>query len=441
MNRVIVVVWSCMLIALAGCERRGTYPNRPIVLICPWAAGGGTDRLSRQVAFGLEQQLGVPVNVVNATGGAGVTGHTRGALARPDGYTLTMATVELNMLPHQRMTNISYRDFQPLLMLNADASALFVRAEAPWANLAELTEFVRNHPGRLKASGTARGGIWHMALAGWLSSLGLNPDDIRWISIGGSAPSLQELLASGVDVVSCSLPEAQTLLDNQRIRCLGVMSQQRLETYPDVPTFMEQGVDWSMGGWRGIAMPPGADTQVVHTLVEALATVAESPQFIEFMRTAGFNCRVARPAEFERVMAQHHEKFSKLLSNEAFAETSEGRFGPMVFPMAAACLLVFSLGAIWHGRDKTRRKILNRHIKLTRGGAEMLGILACIIGFVLVVEPMGYLITAAVMSAGLMMMMRVRWYWSLGAGVILAGATFVVFATVLRVPLPYGWLG
>ncbi|QNN22484.1 tripartite tricarboxylate transporter substrate binding protein [Planctomycetales bacterium ZRK34] len=441
MNRVIVVVWSCMLITLAGCERHGTYPNRPIVLICPWAAGGGTDRLSHQVAFGLEQQLGVPVNVVNATGGAGVTGHTRGALARPDGYTLTMATVELNMLPHQRMTNISYRDFQPLLMLNADAAALFVRTEAPWANLAELTEAVRNHPGRLKASGTARGGIWHMALAGWLNSLDLGPDDIRWISIGGSAPSLQELLAGGVDVVSCSLPEAQTLLDNQRVRCLGVMSQQRLETYPDVPTFVEQDVDWSMGGWRGIAMPLGAETQVVRTLVDALATMAESPQFIEFMRTAGFNRRIARPAEFERVMAQHHEQFGKLLSNEAFAETSEGRFGPMVFPMAAVSLLVLSMGAIWHGRDKTPRKILNRRIKLTRGGAEMLGIMACVIGFVLVVESAGYLITAAVMSAGLMMMMRVRWYWSLGAGVILAGVTFVVFATVLRVPLPYGWLG
>lgn len=80
----------CSLVAVlgalvCGCARQeGDYPNRPVLLISPWAAGGGTDRIARQLAVGLERDLGVPVNVVNATGAAGVTGHTRGALARPD---------------------------------------------------------------------------------------------------------------------------------------------------------------------------------------------------------------------------------------------------------------------------------------------------------------------------------------------------------------------
>src|SRR5690554_6349909 len=85
----------CLAGVFAACGGQDVeFPDRPVMLICPWAAGGGTDRVARQVAVGLEQELGVPVNVVNATGASGVTGHTRGALARPDGYTITLATAE-----------------------------------------------------------------------------------------------------------------------------------------------------------------------------------------------------------------------------------------------------------------------------------------------------------------------------------------------------------
>src|SRR5687768_3392103 len=90
-----------LLAAQTGCRDAEEFPSRPIMLICPWAAGGGTDRVSRQVAAILEDELDIPVNVVNATGGGGVTGHSRGASAPPDGYTLTMITVELNMLRHR----------------------------------------------------------------------------------------------------------------------------------------------------------------------------------------------------------------------------------------------------------------------------------------------------------------------------------------------------
>ena len=125
------------------------YPDRPIMLICPWSAGGGTDTVSRKVAALLEQDLGVPVNVVNATGGVGRHRPHRGALARPDGYTLTMITVELNMLHWRGLTNIGPDDFRPVMLLNQDDAALFVRADAPW-----------NRPGRPGGgrSETSRGG-------------------------------------------------------------------------------------------------------------------------------------------------------------------------------------------------------------------------------------------------------------------------------------------
>ncbi len=200
--------------------------------MCPWAAGGGTDRIARQIAVLLERDLGVPINVVNVTGGDGVTGHSRGALARADGHTLTLVTVEIASLHWRGMTNISPDDYAPVGLVNEDAAAVFVRADAPWRTLADLEQAIREKPRTLRASGTAAGGIWHLALAGWLSTIGLKPTDVIWVSIAGSAPSFQELLAGGVDVVTTSLPEALALLSGGRVRALGVMAGARAAAIP-----------------------------------------------------------------------------------------------------------------------------------------------------------------------------------------------------------------
>ncbi|KPK43583.1 MAG: ABC transporter substrate-binding protein, partial [Phycisphaerae bacterium SG8_4] len=222
---------------LSGCDRKDSFPNRPITFICPWGAGGGTDGISRQLGFLLEKELGVPVNVVNATGGGGVTGHSRGARARPDGYTITMVTVELNMLHWRGLTSISHEDFRPVMMVNQDAAAVFVRADSEWKTLPELEQAIRDNPGRLRASGTAFGGIWHVAVAGWLTTVGLQASDVTWIAMSGAAASRQELMAGGLDVLVCSVPEAQVLLKADKIRCLGVMADERLPGYPEIPTF------------------------------------------------------------------------------------------------------------------------------------------------------------------------------------------------------------
>src|SRR5437773_9256849 len=126
-DRGIVLTLALALVACSG-ERR--FPQAPILIVCPWAAGGGSDRVARQMAALLEQDLGVPVNVVNATGGDGVTGHSRGALSRPDGYTLTLITIEIATLHWRGMTSISQRDFAPVGLVNRDAGAIFVRADA-----------------------------------------------------------------------------------------------------------------------------------------------------------------------------------------------------------------------------------------------------------------------------------------------------------------------
>lgn len=422
-----------------GCRGHDEYPNGPIVLVCPWAAGGGTDRTARHVAVLLEQELGVPINVVNATGGAGVTGHTRGALARPDGYTITMVTVEINMLHWRGLTNISYRDYEPVGMLNRDATAVFVLPDAPWNNPGDLERFIRDNPGKVRASGTAQGGSWHLGFAGWLNHEGIDPGDAIWVSINGSAPSLQELIAGGVDLACCSLPEAQALLDAGRIRCLGVMADQRVEQYPGVPTFKEQGVDWSFTAWRGICLPKGCPAEVRDRLASALEKVAQSDEFRGFMSHAGFDVTWQPPDEFAATMAGVDKQLGELLTSKAMKSMQRARFGPMLFPsllavLGGACLF----GLVLTGQLKRTAETASLSLRDLGRLAE---VVVWVVVYLIFAETAGFLLTAGVLLALLLIRLGNRWFAGVAISLAVVAVTYELFAVVLKVPLPRGWLG
>jgi tripartite-type tricarboxylate transporter receptor subunit TctC len=218
LRKTLVVLVALLGFGLTACASRDDYPSRPVTLIVPWAPGGGTDRIARQLAVGLEAELEVPVNVVNAVGGGGVLGHTRGAVARPDGYTLTFATAELNMLHWRDITPLNYHDFEPVLLVNRDDAAILVPLDSPWQSASELADSIRSRPRTLLASGTAFGGIWHLAVAGWLSDQGIPPEDLTLISMNSAQPAFQEMIAGRLDVVVTSLPEAKAMIETGAMR-------------------------------------------------------------------------------------------------------------------------------------------------------------------------------------------------------------------------------
>ena len=155
---------------------RPQYPERPITVIVPWGAGGGTDATARILASLLESRLGVPVSVVNRTGGSGVVGHSAIATAAPDGYTLGIVTVEIGMMHWQGLTELTYEDYTPLALYNEDPAGLQVRADSEWTTAQAVLDAVKASPGEHKASGTGQGGIWHLALAGMLAEAGDRPE-------------------------------------------------------------------------------------------------------------------------------------------------------------------------------------------------------------------------------------------------------------------------
>ena len=166
------LVGTLATLAFCTAAQAQSYPSRPITLIVPWGAGGGTDATARIVGTLLEKELGQPVNVVNRTGGNGVVGHSAIATAAPDGYTLGMITVEISMMHWAGLTQLTPTDYTPIALMNIDPAGVTVRADSPYKNLNDLVNAVKANPGKFKASGTGQGGIWHLALAGmlkWLS--------------------------------------------------------------------------------------------------------------------------------------------------------------------------------------------------------------------------------------------------------------------------------
>jgi len=297
--------------ALAACAAAGVgnanaaWPERPVTLIVPWGAGGGTDATARIIGSLLEKELGQPVTVVNRTGGSGVVGHAAIASSPPDGYTIGLITVEIGMMHWQGLTDISGVSYTPIGLVNVDPAGLQVRADAPYKNANELVAAIKANPGKFKASGTGQGGIWHLALAGMLKDLKVDPAAAPWVPSNGAAPGLQDLVAGGVEIVPCSLPEARSLIDAGKVKSLAVMSEAPAGLYPNVPTLKAAtGSDWMIGAWRGIAAPKGVPNDVRDKLVAAIKKIAASKEYVDFMGSRGFGVAYLGPDEFGRFMAK-----------------------------------------------------------------------------------------------------------------------------------------
>lgn len=300
---------------------QAAYPDRPITLIVPWGAGGGTDAVARIIGSLLERDLGQPVAVVNRTGGQGVVGHQAIADAPADGYTIGLITVEIGMMHWQGLTKLDYKAYTPIAMVNEDPAGLQVKADSPYKTARELLDDVKANPGKFKASGTGQGGIWHLALAGMLASEKIPPANVPWVPSNGAAPGLQDLMAGGVQIVTCSLPEARSLIDAGRVKSLAIMSKERSKLMPNVPTLKEAtGSDWTIGAWRGIVGPKGLPKEVSDKLEAAVKKAYESKEYQDFLTSRGFGGRWAQGAAFEAFMAESNTALGAVMKEVGIAK-------------------------------------------------------------------------------------------------------------------------
>lgn len=293
------------------------YPTKGITMICPWAAGGGTDAVLRALCGTAEKYLGKSITVENKTGGAGAIGHAAIKDAKPDGYTVGMITFELNSLPEQGLIDFTYKDYDPIIRVNADAATLTVKADAPYNTVQEFVDYAKAHPGEISIGNSAPGSVWHIGAGLFADVAGI---DVKHVAFEGAAPAVTALAGGHIQAVTVSLAEVKSQLDAGNVKCLGIMSDERPEAYPDIPTFKEQGYDINYATWRGLALPKGVDPAIKAKLVDVFTKAENDPEFIETAKKLNLNLAYLGPEDFEKFLAQNYEDVSATMAKLGLTE-------------------------------------------------------------------------------------------------------------------------
>lgn len=286
------------------------FPAKEIQIIIPYAPGGATDLIFRALAASAEKYLGKPVIIVNRAGGGGTIGYTEGAKAKPDGYTLTAAITPLTILPHQVTTAFTYKDFEPIINVVSDPSMFLVRADCQWKTLKEFIDYARKNPGMITVGNSGAGGGVHLVALAFEKAIGAK---FNHIPFSGGGPSVTALLGGHIHAVSVSPPEGISHVQAGKLKIMALFAEKRLEMFPDVPTVKEQGIDFAMGMWRGLAAPKGTPPDIIAKLHDAFKKAMDDPAFRKSAKDMAINLSYLGPAEFGKLMAHDHEFYGKLV--------------------------------------------------------------------------------------------------------------------------------
>ena len=306
------VLSAAVAAALPGAlyAQPGGYPIRPIELIVPAGAGGGTDVLARAFSEAARKHLPQPIMVINRPGASGMIGHGEMINARPDGYKLAVVFAEITIVPHLGQSKLSYEDFIPIARLNYDPAAITVRADAPWNTIEEFLAASRAKPGDLKMGNSGPGSIWHLAHAALEDKVGVKYNAIPF---GGAAPAVLALLGGHVDAVAVSPGEVAAHVASGKLKTLVVMADKRVKGFDSVPTLKERGIDLAIGTWRGIAAPKSTPPEVIAILIEATRKSAEEPVLREALDRLSMGYAYADAETFRANMRRDNEVFKQLV--------------------------------------------------------------------------------------------------------------------------------
>lgn len=306
----ILALVMSLVISASALEAKVNFPTKPITVICPWTAGGGTDTILRALCKQAEKYLGQTITVVNQTGGGGAVGHAAIMNARRDGYTVGMITFELNSLPPQGLIPFTYKDFDPLMRVNVDAPALTVAKNSPFNTVQDFINYAKAHPNELTIGNSGPGSVWHIAAGLMATKTGIK---VKYVPFDGAAPAVTALVGGHISAVSVSVAEVQGQVKAGQLKILGVMDTKRSDLFPEVPTFREQGLDITFGTWRGLALPKGVNPEIKQILADAFKKAYEEPEFKELAAKLGLGLAYQDGKEFGEFLAQNYNDVKEVM--------------------------------------------------------------------------------------------------------------------------------
>jgi tripartite-type tricarboxylate transporter receptor subunit TctC len=208
-------------------------------------------------------------------------------------------------------TAFTYRDFEPIINVVQDPAMFQIRADAPWQTLQEFLDYARKNPGMITVGNSGAGGGVHLIALAFEKAAGVK---FNHIPFAGGGPSVTALLGGHVHAVSVSPPEGIAQVKAGKLRIIALFSEQRMPDFPNVATVREQGVDFAMGQWRGLAAPKGTPPEVIKALHEAFRKAMDDPAFRKNAADMSVALAYMGPAEFGKVMAADDQRYAKLVT-------------------------------------------------------------------------------------------------------------------------------
>jgi tripartite-type tricarboxylate transporter receptor subunit TctC len=312
-RRAALVGVSALPFAAAGAARaQAKFPDRPIRLIIPWAAGGPADAGFRILAQSVSKKLGQQVIVDNKAGASGIMGAMALQEAKPDGYTISQMHMSVLRQPllNKQLTYNPISDLTYILQITGFIMGVVVKADAPWKTLPELLAYAKANPGKLNWGTLGIGSTQHLAM----ERVGIAQGGLSWTHAPyrGTADTLRALLGGEIDFASESSGWAPMVQAGQ-LRLLAVFTAERAKRFPDVPTVKELGIDVVIDSPGGLIGPKGMDPAVVAVLADAFRAAAQEPEHLKFLENMDQPLILLDGPAYKAAMAKTYEEEKELL--------------------------------------------------------------------------------------------------------------------------------
>ncbi|MBO0906067.1 Bug family tripartite tricarboxylate transporter substrate binding protein [Jiella sonneratiae] len=310
MKLVLTAVIAAALCGGAGVAAAQDYPARPIQVVVPYSAGGGTDLSARIMAEVFQKHLdGSTMIIRNQPGGGGAIGTSAVLHARPDGYTLgTGSQGPLALLPHYGGTDYKLDDVEFIALMGRNLQILLGCSGAPFKNFDEFLAYAKENPGKVQVGNSGAGGANQIAMQAFAEKAGIKIADVPF---GGASEAMTACVGGHIDATISTPAEAKAQVDAKAVTPIFIMEDKRIPDYPDTPTAVEKGIDFTWSSWKGIIGPKGMPDDVKKTLQQAFEETFNDPEFLKRMKDMG---------EFvEYRDAEGYEKLARKDSKEAEA--------------------------------------------------------------------------------------------------------------------------
>jgi tripartite-type tricarboxylate transporter receptor subunit TctC len=299
-------------------EDAGNYPNKPIMMIVPFAPGGASDFVARIIQPGVGQILGRQIVVDNRSGAAGIVGTEAAARAAPDGYTAflgNIGTISINPAVYSNMHIKPDRDLAPVSICADTPSILITRPDFPANTVSELVTYVKANPGKVTFASPGSSTLNRLEMEVFKKDAGLEMVHVPYK--GGAGPAVTDVLGGHVDLMFTTISSAMELVRQKVVKALAVTTRERLVDLPDVPTMYELG--WKnlvTSSWQGVLVPTGTPQPIVEKLRAAIVEVLAKPEIQARMRSNGVIAVASKsPEDFRTYIDIETAKWTKVIED------------------------------------------------------------------------------------------------------------------------------